>query len=130
MNPKYDAIIVLGGGRFNSGDLTPLSIQRLDAGINLYKQGFAPTICALGGHKSTYRTGAIEFDTTGAELRKRYFLDHGVPEGNIIKVEEGRDTIGEAFASRKVLRKRGVRKLLVVTSDKHLERSLFIFRRI
>ena len=130
MKPKYDAIIVLGGGRFNSGELTPLSTQRLDKGIELFKEGVALIICALGEHKSTYRAEAIDFDVTGAKLRKRYFIDHGIPEENIVKVEEGRDTIGEAFASRKVLRERGARKLLVVTSDKHLERSLFVFRRV
>lgn len=106
MKPKYDAIIVLGGGRFNSGDLTPLSIQRLNKGIELYYGDVAPLICALGGHKSTYRVGAIDFNITGAELRKQYFVSHGIPESNVIKIEEGRDTIGEAFASRMLLRER------------------------
>jgi uncharacterized SAM-binding protein YcdF (DUF218 family) len=106
MKSKYDAIIVLGGGRYNSGELTPLSIQRLEKGVELYKEGVTSAICALGGHKSTYRVGAIDFDITGAELRKEYFINNGIPENAVVTIDEGRDTIGEAFASRNILRER------------------------
>jgi vancomycin permeability regulator SanA len=49
MANQYDAIIVLGGGRTNKGDLTTLSKQRLDAGCELYLAGKAKFIVALGG---------------------------------------------------------------------------------
>lgn len=130
MKQRYDAIVVLGGGRDNSGNLTTLSTQRLDRGSELFREGLAPKIFALGGQKSTYSSLAIAFDRTGADLRREYLEKSGVPIGNIVMVEYGKDTIDEAFASRKVAREMGMEHILVVTSDKHLERSLFIFKRI
>lgn len=130
MKKQYDAIIVLGGGRDNSGDLTPLSTQRLDRGVELFRHGTAPKIFALGGYKSTYSPQAITFGRTGADLRSEYLQKLGVPADSVVLVENGKDTIGEAFASREIAKGKGVKSLLVVTSDKHMERSLFIFRRI
>lgn len=127
---KYDAIIVLGGGRFNDGDLTPLSIQRLDKGCKLYHDGISNKVFSLGGEFSTYNPNAIKFQKTGADLRAEYMIGKGVNSNNIVRVAEGRDTIGEAFASRKITKNLGLKNLLIVTSDKHLERALFIFRRI
>jgi len=37
---KYDAAIILGGGRYNNDQLTPLSIQRLNKGYNFYQKKF------------------------------------------------------------------------------------------
>lgn len=130
MEKQYDAIIVLGGGRSNSGDLAQLSTQRLDRGVELFKQGQAAKVFALGGYKSTYSPLAITFDRTGADLRSEYLQEFGVPTDSIVLVEDGKDTIGEAFASREIAKGMGIESLLVVISDKHMERSLFIFRRI
>lgn len=71
---KYDAIIVLGGGGFNSGNLTPLSIQRLEKAYELYSKGKSRKIFVLGGHYSTYSPKAIYFQMTGAEIRKQFLL--------------------------------------------------------
>lgn len=127
---KYDAIIVLGGGRDNQGNLTPLSLQRLDRGIEVYQQGEAGKVFALGGHRNVCRPWATYFEQTVAQKRKMYLVEKGVSLEDIIVVENEGDTISEAFASRRRCRELGLRKLLLVTSDKHLERALWIFRRI
>lgn len=130
MTTKFDAIIVLGGGRINEGDLTELSIQRLDTGIELYNNKTAKIIFALGGFYSTYSSNAIKFNISGANLRKKYMADRGIKPKNIVLVENGRDTIGEAFASREKAVELKFKNILVVTSDKHLPRAIFIFKRI
>ncbi|MDO8240982.1 MAG: YdcF family protein [Candidatus Moranbacteria bacterium] len=130
MDNKYDAIIVLGGGRTNDGELTTLSKQRLDAGCKLYHEGAAPKIFALGGAFSTYSPDAIQFTQTGAEQKSAYMIERGVDSEDIIKVVGGRDTIGEAFVSRDTAKELNFKKLLLVTSDKHMERAMFIFNRI
>jgi uncharacterized SAM-binding protein YcdF (DUF218 family) len=127
---KYDAIIVLGGGRTNDGGLTELSRQRLDKGSELYKQGVAPKVFALGGPYSTYSPNAIRFDKTGADLRSEYLQSCGVSRNGIILIPDGRETMLEAFTSRTVVRDLGFKRIMLVTSDKHMERSLYIFRRI
>jgi uncharacterized SAM-binding protein YcdF (DUF218 family) len=126
---KYDVIIILGGGRDNQGNLTQLSIQRLDKGYELYQRGEARKIFALGEYLSTYNPNAIHFKKTGAKLKRTYLVEKRVPPEDIILVEEARDTIGEALASRKRTRELGFKKILLVTSDKHMERALWTFRR-
>jgi len=57
-----DAIIILGGGRTTNGDLTTLSIQRLDHGAKLFNERVADKVFAMGGQYSTYNPLAIFFD--------------------------------------------------------------------
>lgn len=134
MSDHYDAIIVLGGGRTNDGSLTDLSIQRIEKGAVLYRElkakGVAPKVFALGGKHSTYSKAAIAFDQTGAELRRDLFIKLGVDPSDIVMVEGGRDTIGESFVCREKAKSLGFHNLLLVTSDKHMERAAFVFRRI
>jgi len=127
---KYDVIIILGGGRDNKGNLTELSTQRLDERVEVYMKVEADKIFAMGGYFSTYSPKAIKFKITGAQLRKDYLIRKGVPDKEIILVENGRDTIGEAFASRKKVKELGFKKLIIVTSDKHIKRALWIFKRV
>ena len=126
----YDAAIILGGGRYNNDKLTPLSIQRLDRGYNLYKKKVVPKLITLGGRYSTYSPKAIKFDKTCAQLRKEYLITLGVNAKDIIKIEDGRDTICEAFAAREQLKKLKLTNLILITSDKHMKRALWIFNRI
>src|SRR3989338_4320078 len=117
---KYDSIIVLGGGRNDKG-LTALSTARLDKGWKLLQQGKAPKIFALGGHYSTYMEDAKYYEMTGAELRSNYLFGKGnVESKDIVLVADGRDTIYEAFASRKIARESGMKNILLVTSEKHM----------
>lgn len=127
----YDAIIVLGGGRTNQGELTELSKQRLDKGVELFKRGRGKLIFAIGSHYGSYGPkGSIHFKPAGAKLRRDYLIERNIPLKSIIMVKGGGDTVCEAFASRKKTRELGLKKILLVTSDKHMRRALFIFRRI
>ena len=127
---KYDAIIVLGGGRNDKG-LTSLSTKRLDKSWELFQNRQAQKIFAMGGHYSTYTEDSICFPDTGAQLRRDYLLNKGnISSDNIVMVEDGRDTIYEAFASRKIARDMGLKNIILVTSEKHTARALFLFQRI
>lgn len=84
-----------------------------------------------GGAYSTYSPNAIKFPETGAQIRKDYLISKGnINNSDIIEVADGRDTIYEAFAARKKAKELGMRQLLLVTSEKHMKRALFVFRRI
>jgi uncharacterized SAM-binding protein YcdF (DUF218 family) len=122
--------IPLGGGRDRDGSLTWLSRQRLEKAAELYKSGKASKVLALGGHYSTYRPNAIRFKEAGARLRAKYLMALGISRKDIVLAPNGGDTMKEAFASRKAVQKQGYKKILLVTSDKHMKRALFIFRRI
>lgn len=128
---KYDLLCVLGGGRTNSGDLTELSCQRLDKAAELFLTGAAEKILVMGGYKSTFLPGAIRFRKTGAFLRKEYLTGkRKIKPEDIIELPRGLDTIDEAYAIAGFANERGSRRVLVVTSDKHLSRTLFVFKEI
>lgn len=143
MKSQFNAIIILGGGRhgedkpekgIKKGDLTTLSISRLNAGVKLFKNLLFQTanikIFALGENKSTYAPTAIEFDQPGCFVRKQYLLQQQIKEDQIIEVNGGRDTIDEAFACRSTCQQYKIRKVLLVTSKTHAPRALWIFKRI
>lgn len=127
---KNGVAIILGGGRYNNDELTPLSIQRLDRGYKLYQKKKVSKLVTLGGYYSTYSPRAIKFDKSGAQLRKEYLVTLGVKNKDIIKIENGRDTICEAFAAREQLTKLKHTNLILITSDKHMNRALWVFKRI
>lgn len=127
----YDASIILGGGRYDENTLTPLSTMRLDKGLQLYVQGVVHKIILPGGKFSSYSPKAVEFQKTTAQLRKEYLLSKGnINASNIIPAEDGRDTIYEAFTTRKKAIELRFKHLLLVTSEKHMPRALYIFKRI
>lgn len=143
MENQFDAIVILGGGRhgenkpekgIKKGDLTQLSKDRLKTGAKLFKDLFLQNsnikILALGENKSTYAPTAIEFDQPGCFVRKQYLLQQQIKEDQIIEVNGGRDTIGEAFACHSACQQYKIRKVLLVTSKTHAPRALWIFKRI
>lgn len=127
---KFDEIVVLGGGRIDEENLTVLSKQRLDKGAELYHQGIAPKIFALGGQRGTFSTSrqeAIFFNKSSATLRKEYLVDKSVNPEDIVEVPFGGDTIVEAFASALFAKDLEMRRILLVTADKHMPRALEMF---
>ena len=64
---QYQTIVVLGGGFSLGGSLTNLSIQRLDASVELYRANQSATITVLGGFTSTYLPNAIGYEVSGAQ---------------------------------------------------------------
>ncbi|MBI5066023.1 YdcF family protein [Candidatus Woesearchaeota archaeon] len=115
-----DCIIVLGGG-FRGGKLSFESKKRVEAGANLYEQGFSNTLLMSGG----FTVDTLK-KSEGGEMKK-FAVELGVKPNNIFIEEESLDTIGNAIFSKPIIKKKNFKNLLLVTSDYHLERSLFIF---
>lgn len=122
--------IILGGGVTPEGELTRLSRQRLDRGIELFQNSVVSKLVVLGEARSTYFENAIQFDVAGAERRANYLIDHGIPELAIQKIARGRDTIGEGLACRDFYRTQPEKNFLLVTSEIHMPRALWIFRNL
>ena len=122
--------IVLGGGFTPDGQLTELSLQRLNAGRDLYKDGKIQKILVLGAQKSTYLPNAIVFPLAGAEVRKDYLIQNDIPDADILPVLQGHDTIGEAIACKEYLAAQSSPDLTLITSDKHMPRALWVFQTI
>lgn len=125
---KYDALIVLAGGVNEDMSLPEIPKNREDLGIKLFKEGLAPVIIFSGHFTFTMENPS---DLSESESMKRYAVSHGVPETAILKDDKSKDTLGNAYFCKVdfVIPKK-YKNLAVVTSDFHLDRTKYLFRKV
>ena len=115
--PQADAAIVLGAMVFQNGGLSDVLADRVDTGIELYKQGKVKKILMSGDH------GQVTYDEVNA--MRKYAIDHGVPEADVFMDHAGFATYDSMYRARDVFM---VDNAIIVTHDFHLPRALFIAR--
>lgn len=127
MAANYEAILVPGGGVRESGVLPPWVQRRLDLAVKL---GEASYIVTLSGG-TTHRPPPLDssgFPIFESIAAAKYLINAGVPSDRILAETHSYDTIGNAFFSRVVhVDPRGMRRLLVITSDFHMSRTQLAF---
>ena len=111
MKNKFDCAIVLGA----KPESTILK-SRLNSAINLYKKDLLSRIIVSGCNESSWM--------------KKYLMQKGINSKNIFKEKKSRDTFGNAFFSKKIIRTLRGRSLVIITSDYHLNRTKLIFKKI
>lgn len=110
-----DAIVVLGAAQYSG---TPSSVfeARLEQAFKLYERGVAPTVITVGGKQ--------EGDLfTEAASGKAYLAERGVPENNIVAVEEGSDTLRSIEAVADTMKERGMSSVVLVSDPWHSLRT-------
>jgi uncharacterized SAM-binding protein YcdF (DUF218 family) len=122
-----DAVVVLGGGVEADGSLPPVSRTRVVRAVELFRAGVAPRIILSGRCGLTAPVPEI----TEAAAMAAYARDHGVPSEALLLEEDSRDTLGNAYFTREsFLVPNGWYSIRVVTSDFHLSRAAWVFRKI
>ena len=117
----YDAIIVLGAQVKPDGTPSVQLSWRLDAAYEAYQQKKVPIIVcgAQGGDEPM----------TEAQAMALYLTDKGVPETDILKDPDSFNTNQNLQNAAALLKDvPDVKKVLIVTSDYHVPRSLAIAR--
>ena len=128
---KIDVIIILGGGIDRQGRISQVTKERLN-GFRRNKKKFPDIPVLLSGRWS----GLIKEvpKTTEAQAMNDYLAKRGVNPRRIYLETKSFDTIGNAVFSKQIImekEKRGSwKRILLVTSDWHMRRALWIFRRI
>jgi uncharacterized SAM-binding protein YcdF (DUF218 family) len=124
---RFDAIVVLAGGIQQKGSLRPTtepsspSRNRTTCGVDLYQQGYAPTLVLAGGDGQVFGAGPKE-----AVEMKRWAGRLGVPE-SAAKIEtESRNTYESATGTKRLI---GPASILLVSSASHLPRAVPMFTR-
>jgi uncharacterized SAM-binding protein YcdF (DUF218 family) len=126
--PTAGAIVVLGGSLAagtpprRGPELVDASDRILHA-ARLYRAGKAPVVIPSGGRlpwSAAARTEAAEM----ADL----LVEWGVPRAAIVEEAAARTTSENAVEMVKLLRTRGIRRILLVTSSLHMRRALASFR--
>ncbi|HSV90201.1 MAG TPA: YdcF family protein [Nitrospiraceae bacterium] len=121
----FDAIVVLGAGVDGKGSLRPTtepgsnSRNRTTCGVDLYQQGYAPTLVLTGGNASVFGTDLHE-----AVEMKRWAIRLGVPDSATMIDTEARNTYESATGTKRLL---GPASILLVTSASHLPRAVPVF---
>ncbi len=123
-----DAFVVLGRGVRPDGSLGLIARARVDRALELYEHGVAPRIIFAG---RSALMGDDNPPVTEAHAMAAYAAARGLPPEATFLEDESRDTIGNAFFTwRRWLRPNDWRSIRVVTTDYHIPRAAWIFRKV
>ncbi|WP_434684626.1 YdcF family protein [Pseudanabaena minima] len=129
--PQAEAIVILGGGTRPRIAPRPWyevneAGDRILYGSWLYKQGKAPLIIVSGGRAEWLGDGGNPESEDMAAIAEIL----GVPPSAIIQESQSFNTRDNAINTKQILVKRGLNKILLVTSALHMPRSMEIFRKV
>jgi len=109
--------VVLGARVFKSGVLSDVLVDRLDTGIDLYRQGRVGKLLLTGDH------GQAAYDEVNA--MRKYVLSKGVPAQDIFMDHAGFNTYDSMYRARDVFE---IKNAIIVTQKFHLNRSVYTAR--
>ncbi len=123
-------IMVLGGGITKNGVLPDFVKTRLEKAQEIFAKNKSARILFCGRHSFLYSKNNRPRKTE-AQAGKEYLLKIGVPRKNIYLENKSKDTVGNAYYAKKLyFIPRKEKEAIIITSDFHLERSMFIFKKI
>ena len=115
-----DAIVVFGGGVGESGKAGGGTEERVQHAVEAYKAGFAPRLL--------FSTGYL-YSFPEAESMRSLAMQQGVPADAIVLEQRATDTHQNVVFTRDLLRARGWRSVLLVSSPYHMRRALLAWRK-
>jgi len=127
-SPTAGAIVILGGSLApgippRHGPELVESSDRILHAARLYRAGKAPLVVPSGG-RLPWSVAARSEAAETADL----LVEWGVPRTAIVEEGKARTTSENAVETGRLLRARGVKRILLVTSSLHMRRALASFR--
>ncbi len=126
---EYPTIVTLSNRINPDGTLKEDVRIRVDSSVELYKirdRGLYGLTITMSGKEDSRD---LHFPLTHAEAMRRYAIQKGVPENDILKEEWSKDAVGQTFLSKKLIfLPRGWNKGIVVSSDYCMPRVEWIFK--
>ena len=117
-----DAAIVLGAAQYD-GRPSEVFRSRLDHAAELYRDGLVSTIVVTGGSREGDRF-------TEAYSGLTYLISEGVPAERVIVVDDGTSSWESMAAAARVLRRKDLESVLLVSDPYHSLRLLGIAREV
>jgi len=127
-NHTRDAILIAGGGVRADYGLPLWTKRRLDRAIELGDCEYFITLSAGSAHKPIPldRNGHPMYESVAAA---KYLIGHGIDAKRILCETSSYDTIGNAYFSKVIhIDPLGLSRLLLVTSEFHMERTRAVFQ--
>jgi vancomycin permeability regulator SanA len=117
--PQTDCIVVLGAAVWAGGQPSPVFRDRLARAAELYHQGVADKIICSGGVGKN--------PPAEAEVGKRFLMQAGVAEKDIITEPISSSTSEQAVRIKEIGDTEGFRSIALVTSFFHEKRAIQLF---
>ncbi len=118
---QADAIVVLAGGVGESGQAGGGYQERVKEAIDLYRGGQAPNLIFSSGFVFAFQE---------AEVMKGLAVANGVPASAIVLEKKSANTHENALYVAAILRERGWRSVLLVSSPYHMRRAVWTMHRV
>lgn len=120
---KTDVIIVLGAGsRSQAPHLPPQAYARVQEGVTLLQDGWAPRMIVSGGYN-------VHTTLTEAPLMAAAAVQDGAAPAQVIQEPRSKNTWENATDSLAIMAENNWKTALVVTSPYHTWRACHIFRK-
>ncbi|GAB4412113.1 MAG: YdcF family protein [Anaerolineales bacterium] len=110
-----DAILVLGASVWPDERPSPILLSRIQTGVALYKQGYAPRIIVSGG--------LGQLPPSEAEAMRRVAVGMGVSPEDILMEDRSHSTLDNIRNSRDIMAAHGWRSVLLVSDPYHMFRA-------
>lgn len=117
---QADAIVVFAGGVGESGKAGGGYQERVKRASDLYHDGLAPHVIFSSGYVYAFQE---------AEIMKALAEANGIPDSAIVLEERAANTYQNVVYSRDILRTRGWRRVLLVSSPYHMRRAMLTWHR-
>ncbi len=118
-----DCLVVLGAKVWPDGRMSTTLRNRCGKALEAWQQGMAKQIIVCGG-----RVG--DEPCTEAKAMHDWLAAQGVSEEHIFSEDQSADTRQNLRNARAIMQRNGWRTAVVVTSDFHVQRALWIVRDI
>jgi uncharacterized SAM-binding protein YcdF (DUF218 family)/glycosyltransferase involved in cell wall biosynthesis len=117
---RVDAIVVFAGGVGESGKAGGGYQERVKQAVDFYHEGKSPRLIFSSGYAFALRE---------AEVMRDLAVSLGVPASAIILEEKSGSTFENVVFVRDILRREGLREILLVSSPYHMRRALLTWRK-
>ena len=126
----YDCAIVLGGASSYDSFSSCLQLnnasERLLEPVILYRKGIVKKLLISGGSATVFPPYIKD-----AIYVRKFWLELGIPDKDILIETESRNTIENAKYSKALIEKKAIgNNILLITSALHMPRSQFIFKKM
>ncbi|MGD9368676.1 MAG: YdcF family protein, partial [Desulfobacteraceae bacterium] len=119
-------IIILGSTNDKSGNISDIGLTRLKKGLEIYKRKESAKLLLTGG----YSKGKKISERPYSFYAKQFMLEEGVLENDIVGLVMSKDTVEDAKLSLPIIKNLNSEQIIIVTSDFHMNRSMYIFKKV
>jgi len=117
-------LITLGAPNSSSGILSSIAKNRLDACFKMFLKN--DLILCTGSWGEHFNTSSLPH----AYHSKKYLLEKGIPNANFLEPALSNNTVDDAVKVKEIISNYKESKLILITSDFHLDRARLIFNEI